>query len=1060
MIKRNSLLLLPFLVYPVAFGVDPKLPAEKSPLSEITQMPSQGIPVPENAPQSPVPPSPIAPEAEISRPNAREIKEAPAQSPSSENVSVPIAPPSVVANETEISRPSEAETKDTTAAQALPRVSEEAPEPPRPATVIEPKPAIPSQEENIKNASDALQQVVSNVTEYVPAPAESAPLMTPTQETILSEPGKPTAERPLLLPALTSAQEITETVTEEIQPSTTEPISTGPVLEMEQEGDASEFREPVSLLEEQVSVEKKQITRQPRGKRSNGQAETMATMADIALSPTPPLTKTEEREESEEAIRKLTKSGAIHLGQYLEPWKGSDPDERVEMNFDNKEISELLKFLSETLDITFILDDYIEPVRADGLQPLAGTRITFKSTIPLSLRQAWEIGLTFLEMAGFSIIPATQPRTYRVTVSASRDKTSANREPLPTFIGIDPELLPDTDAKIRYVYFAENADIATIIQIIEGMKSGSAGPLIEVAPLRAVIITDKAANIRSMMMILKEIDKVTLPETLAIIRLKHTDAKDVRELYNSLVGKDPKNPVFNPFTRQRKPATTQYFSEATRVFEEPHTNSLIVLGTRENIKRFEEFIVKYIDTSLDIHFSPLYTVQLRFVDAGSIAKILNEVIQRFNAHPANSAAALVGGVRDGNKFFKPTVRITEEPFGNRLIINADYEEYLKLLEIINKLDVEQPQVAIKMLILNVDLTNRAELGVQLRNSVGCSDGNGGIQSILGNDVNFQTSMIGGIVTNPPAGSSIADPVNGAQRLLGNLIRLADRVDGISAFDIGTTLVTLGRDMFGFWGLLRVLELYTRTSVVANPFFTATHKYKTEFKVGETRRTATAIVTGQRETQAQGDLSADLRVVITPQISLDDVELNVYVELGQFVDASTQDRIVRKFSTRSLLANKEVLAIGGLIRDRTIVTVQKVPVLGDIPLIGWLFKSEAKSVERTSLVILICPEIIKAHVAEAFTFDKITAAKETLYSMRNRARDRDPIHRWFFNDHKEKEASYIDKFVSTQQRYIDESQRKQEVFAMANPDKKDKATLEKRSKKSLLDLIDNQIGALA
>lgn len=761
-------------------------------------------------------------------------------------------------------------------------------------------------------------------------------------------------------------------------------------------------------------------------------------------------------EQTREAFEKLTETGGIHLGQYLEPWKGFDPNELVEMNFDNKELTELLRFLSNTFDVTFITDDAIEPLRAEGLQPMAGTKITFKSSVPLTLQQAWEIGLTFIEMAGFSVIPSTQPRTYRVTVSASRDKPSANREPLPTFIGTDPELIPNNDTKIRYVYFAENAELATIIQIIEAMKSGSAGPLIEVTPLRAVIMTDKAANIRSLVAILQEIDRVTLPETLAIIRLRHTDARQVRELYHKLIGKDPQSAMFNPFTRQRKSPTTQYFTEATRVFEEPYTNSLIVLGTRENIKRFEDFILKYVDKTLDIPFSPLHVIQLKYMDAASIAKILNEIIQKFNADPANTAAALVGGVRDTNKFFRPTVRITEETSGNRLIINADYDEYLKIRELIEKLDVEQPQVAVKILILDVDLTNTKQIGTQLRNKVDCCDGTGGLDTLFGRNVNWQTSMLGPIVTQQPASGS-STPVNGAERLLGNLINLANlSSNGVAPFGVGSTLITLGQDLFGFWGLLLALESYTRVSVVANPFLVVTNKYKAEFKVGETRRTTTALVEGQREAQAQGDLSADLRVIVTPQISFDDmITLNVYVELGQFVNTTTENRIIKRMSTEALLANREVLALGGLIRDNITETTEKVPILGDIPLLGFFFKSKTKTLERTSLLILICPEIIKPYepeVAQNFTYSKIADVKDNLYSMRSNAERRDPIHRWFFGDNKDKEASYLDKFVSTQQRYIDESQKKTEVIAQkkqASP-----------SKKGLLDLVPSKTGARA
>ncbi len=869
----------------------------------------------------------------------------------------------------------------------------------------------------------------------------TGPEKAPSQKRKIPQPLKPETAK---IPTVSAKPEETE---KKVRPqrrrrAAAQKPATIPVTTTTPDGALEEKREKIPAVSAKPQETEKKV-RPQRRRRAAAQKPVTTPAPNDALK--------QEKREEREAFEKQVETGTIHLGAYLEPWKGTDPHEKVQMHFDNKELTELLNFLSQNLNITFILDDDVGPLRADGLQPVGGTKITFKSHVPLSLKEAWEIGLTFLEMSGFSVIPATQPRTYRVTTNASKDKPSANREPLPTFIGTDPDLLPNNDTKIRYIYFAQNAELPTIIRIIEALKSGSSGPLIEVPPLRAVIITDKAANIKSLISILGEIDSVTQPETLAIIRLKHTDARQVRELYHRLIGKDPQSPAFHPFNRQRKASTTQYFTEATRVFEEPFSNSLIILGTRENIKRFEDFIIKYIDKTLDIPFSPLHIIQLKFIDATSIAKILNEIIQRFNADPANTAAALVGGVRDGNKFFRPSVRITEEPSGNRLIIHADYEEYLKLRELIEKLDIEQPQVAIKVLILNVDLTNQEELGTQLRNSVDCCDGTGqGFNSFLGKNVNFQTSHLGRFITNETVpGTTTA--LNGAVRLLGNLIRLADTVDKTSPFKIGTTLITLGKDMFGFWGLLRALETFTRVSVVANPFLVTTHKYKAEFKVGETRRTVTAVVEGQQSSTAQGDLSADLRIVVTPQISYDDmVSLNIYVELGQFLstDITNQNRLIRKVSTEALLANREVLALGGLIRDRIIETTTKTPFLGNIPILGWFFKNKTKTIERSSLLILISPEIIKPHepeVAQAFTYAKITDAKDTLVRMAEPAERRDPIHRWLFRDHEEKASSTIDKFAAAQKRYLSETQKQTIVVAL----NKDTRLPEK---KGLLDLI--------
>lgn len=707
----------------------------------------------------------------------------------------------------------------------------------------------------------------------------------------------------------------------------------------------------------------------------------------------------------------------VYLGQFIEPWQGHDPHETIEMNFENKEIIELLKFLEKNLDITFILDDYIEPKRADGLKPLAGTKITFKSTVPITLKEAWDLGLTFLEMSGFSVIPTTLPRTYHVT-AASGDKNSANSNPLPTFIGTDAALLPDSDIKIRYIYFIENSEVDTIGKVVDTLRTSSSAAPIKFPELRAIMITDRSANIKSMLKILNEIDKVGTPEMLSIIRLRHADATDVQRLYQELIGKDQKGQF--PF-RPRKSSTTHYFTEATRVFADPRTNSLIILGTRDNIKKFEDFISVYIDKKPDLPYSPLHIYPLRYIEAESIATILNQMIQQFNADPTRATAASVGGVRDGNKFFNPAVKITAEPSGNRLIINAEYEDYLKLRDLLEKLDVEQPQVALKIMILDVDLTNAQQLGTQIRNSKECCDNTGGTTSVLGANVNAQFSGLNGIITRETAPNGAF--VSGAERLLGNLIQIANLPTSGSPgiFGTGTTLITLGRDIFGFWGLLRILESITRVSVVANPFLVTSNKYKAEVTVGETRRVLTSIVQAQSSQTALGNLDANLSVVITPQISYDDmITMNIYVELTQFTTGGElPTRLTKQVSTEAIAKNREVIALGGLIRETISEQEYKVPILGDIPLLGWFFKNKVKTAERTSIVILISPEIIKPHqpeIGREFTQYQLNSVKDTLYSMYYPQEERDPIHRWFFGDHKERTIADIDKFTSTSSRY--------------------------------------------
>ena len=111
---------------------------------------------------------------------------------------------------------------------------------------------------------------------------------------------------------------------------------------------------------------------------------------------------------------------------------------------------------------------------------------------------------------------------------------TARKSPLPTFIGVDYKTLPDTDELIRYVYFLENASTETIIEIINPLRSNSSQGLIELKEHKGFILTDKAYNIKMLMSIVKELDKVSIPESMSILKLRNADARTVQEFIREL----------------------------------------------------------------------------------------------------------------------------------------------------------------------------------------------------------------------------------------------------------------------------------------------------------------------------------------------------------------------------------------------------------------------------------------------------------------------------------------------------------------------------------------------
>jgi|GEM_PF-2379305 len=728
--------------------------------------------------------------------------------------------------------------------------------------------------------------------------------------------------------------------------------------------------------------------------------------AELLDDATPPM-------ETKEINTKGAELGPIYLGEYLQPWEHSESQDMVEFLFDNAELSTLLQYVEERFNVIFILDDAIQPLPTGG-KSIVGTKISFKTHKPLSRKDAWNLFVTFLDMAGLAPAPGPGKNVYKLMPSQDpKAARNVTHSPLPTFIGVDPSLIPNNDVRIRYIYFVENASLDVVTNVINMMKSVSSPDLRSLPELNAVIITDKAANIKDMLALIKELDQANMPESLAVIKLKRTDATKAAALYASLTAKSTDQSFGAQLFRTRRQSTAEYFSEYTRVIPEPRTNSLIVLGSRESIKKITDFIVTIIDQKDSLPEVPLYVYRCKFVDASSMEKILTQATK----FQATSAAGKVGGVRDEDKYFKQ-VTITAEQSTNTLVINAEYDDYSKIFDLLQKLDVEQPQVALKVFILSIDLTDEKDFGIQLRNKIP------GVAGLIGNDTNFQTSGLAGTVAGSGVIENTSSTSSGATRLLGDLVSLA------SGIKQGSTIVSLGSDAFGVWGILNMLQTYTRLTVVANPFLVTTHKYPALFSIGESRRVQNTTAFGTSSIDATGfiSLDADLSVSITPQIGRDGlITLDVKINIDQFTDSnplSTDgNRTTKRIETSVIVADNEVLALGGLIKETTRMTTTGIPILSSIPLLGWLFKNKNKQIVRSSLLILIMPEVIEPTNianAESFTRSKILDAKDTLSELKNPSYNRDPVHRWMFHDNENNDSQFVDNFTSTKGRYTQDA----------------------------------------
>ncbi len=691
-----------------------------------------------------------------------------------------------------------------------------------------------------------------------------------------------------------------------------------------------------------------------------------------------------------------------------------DEEDSIELNFENAELQNFVKQIEDIFEVTFISDDAIGGAQAPK-KTIKNNKISFKTNIPLSKKQAWNLFVTFLDIAGFAINPQADPKIFRITTI-----DAARKAPLPTFIGVDYKTLPSSDELIRYVYFLENASLDTIKDVVNPLRSTSSQGFIELKEHKGFILTDKAYNIKMLMAIVKELDKVSMPESMAILKLRNADAVDIKKLYDEELFL-PKDENTSRFFTKKQP-TSLYFPENTRIIADPRTNTLILLGPKNAIAKIEHFITKYIDVELDQAYSPLYTYQLKYADVNTIAKIMTE-ITRFGQE---TSAGQFGGVRGGDQYMMPMAFIAE-PETNRLIIKGHYDDYLKAIAIITQLDAKQPQVAIEVLIASVDMSDTRSFGAQVRSK------QPGPNGFLGNNIKFQTSGLYGdapIITNNAA-------TTGAQRLLGNLVNL---VTGSVA---GTSFLTLGADAYGVWGVFQALQSITDTEVIANPFILATNNALATVAIGEQRRIVTdAIISGAGNEQNAFDAdNALLQVRITPQINSDGmINLAIDLDVNAFAnpDNSTTSasglnatQNTRKIITHATVANKEVLALGGLVRNLIVEEETKVPILGDIPILGWFFKNKRKVNTKQSLLILISTRIIESSKGEdmkTFTRQHIDDYQDTINDMASPSVNRDPVHRLFFKDKSERMSKSVEGLIFERHAKKQELATTQEVAA--------------------------------
>jgi general secretion pathway protein D len=665
---------------------------------------------------------------------------------------------------------------------------------------------------------------------------------------------------------------------------------------------------------------------------------------------------------------------AAPLWAQAAPPEAVAPGEQVQLDFNDVELSVVIDTIARLTGKNFIYDD-----RVRG-------RVTIVSPTKITVDEAYAVFESVLQVKGFTTV---QGPGGAIKVIPLREAKESNVE---TVRG--EAAPPASDRFITRLIPLRYIDAEAIAETLKPLVSKDAS-LVAYAPTNTVILTDAATNISRILSIVRSIDVETFKEELSVIELQHADAttmaQQLSEIFGAEVAEATAPGAQRLPTRARRPGQAAVQPSGAelatkglvRIITDERTNSLIVLASRQRTGEIREVVAK-----LDVPVRGGGRIQVYYLKHADAEELANTISALLSGQPApvatggltggigstlgGAGAAAAGGtaqtLRSSITELAGGVTVTADPPTNSLLIQASQEGYNTLSQVIAQLDIPRPQVLVEALIMEVDVTDSIDLGFS------------GLVRITTDDDNYVIGSLTDTVlgSDEDDGAGDDDDDDGGGVLDNLLAAIADNSSnflGGAAVETGGTLIQ---------GLIRASATVNGTNILSAPHILTLDNEEAEIKVGDNIpiissrvQSASGITTvGEDDTDAslatsqnieRQDIGITLRV--TPQISEGDtLRLEIFQEVTAVnegltgITGSAQEVGValsnRKIENVVTVADEETVVIGGLIDELQQDQESKVPWLGDIPILGWLFKTTGDSIQKRNLLVFLTPHIIR------------------------------------------------------------------------------------------------------
>lgn len=608
-------------------------------------------------------------------------------------------------------------------------------------------------------------------------------------------------------------------------------------------------------------------------------------------------------------------------------------------DYNNAELTDVIKAIGELTGKNFIYDSTVRG------------KITIVAPTKITVAEAYKAFLSALAFNGFTVVPGDG--FYKI-----KQSRAAQKDNIETYSG---SYYPISDQMITRIIHLKHISAEMVNRELRAMYSKE-GDIQTFSSTNSLIISDYGSNVDRITKILNQLDVPGFEEKLFVQRVKNAKAKDMAELINKIVNKDTGTqnrgaggggsfsagvPRFGGNTA-RGGAQSQSGTSYFMVIPDERTNSLIIVGNQPGIERVKKLVAQ-----LDFRIKAdenggVYVYYVRNGEAEKIAQTLTGIAKDTKTPSSGSTGGGLGGPMGSfspppvppTSIFGGDIKVTADKETNSLIVTASRQDYEVVLGLLSKIDIARNQVYIEAIILEMVVKDDANWGLgyyqfnKESGGLGRVGFNGGINMM---DILNPVAGTGAILSFGSKDTfEIRNPVSGQPVKIASLV-----------------------------GFLNFLKSNNQTNILSTPQIMALDNEESTIEVG--REVAVGFtqqnsMQGTQQTMPQYK-DATTKLKIKPFISpaSDDVRLKIEQTINEAEAGDLKDTMSiakRNINTNIVVPNGDTAVLGGLMKDSETVQIMKVPILGDIPILGWLFKSRSVKKVKNNLLVFLTPKIIR------------------------------------------------------------------------------------------------------